>query len=84
MVGKWLEMLKQVAPGIARAAVIFNPKTAPGGGSFFLEPFESVARSFAVESIAARVSDETKLRAQLLRWRASQEVADGMSAAGGS
>jgi putative tryptophan/tyrosine transport system substrate-binding protein len=84
MVGKWLEMLKQVARGIARAAVIFNPKTAPGGGSFFLEPFESVARSFAVESIAARVSDETKLRAQLLRWRASQEVADGMSAAGGS
>ena len=84
MVGNWLEMLKQVAPGIARAAVIFNPKTAPGGGSFFLEPFESVARSFAVESIAARVSDETKLRAQLLRWRASQEVADGMSAAGGS
>jgi putative ABC transport system substrate-binding protein len=83
MVGKWLEMLKQVAPGIARAAVIFNPKTAPGGGSFFLEPFESVARSFAVESIDG-VSDETKLRAQFLRWRASQEVADGMSAAGGS
>jgi putative ABC transport system substrate-binding protein len=35
MIGKWLEMLKQVAPGITRAAVIFNPKTAPSGGSFF-------------------------------------------------
>jgi ABC transporter substrate binding protein len=44
MIGKWLEMLKQVAPGIRRVAVIFNPNTAPGGGAFFIEPFEEVAR----------------------------------------
>ena len=61
MVGKWLEMLKQVAPGIGRAAVIFNPKTAPGGGSFFLEPFDSLARSFAVEPIAARVNNADEI-----------------------
>jgi putative ABC transport system substrate-binding protein len=61
MIGKWLEMLKQVAPGIAQAAVIFNPKTAPGGGSFFLEPFEEVARSFAVEPIAAPVKDADEI-----------------------
>src|SRR5262249_23562498 len=53
MVGKWLEMLKQIAPGIARAAVIFNPNTAPGGGSFFLEPFEAAARSVAVGPIGS-------------------------------
>jgi hypothetical protein len=52
LIGKWLEMLKEIAPGIARAAVIFNPKTAPGEGSFFLEPFEGVARSLAVEPIS--------------------------------
>jgi putative ABC transport system substrate-binding protein len=50
-------MLKQVAPGIVRAAVIFNPRTAPGGGSFFLEPFEALARSFAVDPIPARVEN---------------------------
>ena len=61
MVGKWLEMLKQVAPGITRAAVIFNPQTAPGSGSFFLEPFEAVARSFAVEPIAARTKDANEI-----------------------
>src|SRR6516162_1562028 len=61
MVGKWLEMLKLIAPGIARAAVIFNPKTAPGRGSFFLEPFEAVARSFAVEPIAASVNDADEI-----------------------
>jgi putative ABC transport system substrate-binding protein len=61
LIGKWLEMLKEVAPGIVRAAVIFNPKTAPGGGSFFLGPFEPVARSLAVEPIAARVNDTTEI-----------------------
>jgi putative ABC transport system substrate-binding protein len=54
-------MLKQIAPGIARAAVIFNPNTAPGGGSFFLEPFEAAARSFAVEPIAARTKDAEEI-----------------------
>src|SRR5262249_41567524 len=29
MVGKWLEMLKEVAPGVARAALMFNPDTSP-------------------------------------------------------
>jgi putative ABC transport system substrate-binding protein len=61
MVGKWLEMLKLIAPSIARAAVIFNPKTAPGRGSFFLEPFEAVAHSFAVEPIAAGVNDADEI-----------------------
>jgi len=29
MGGKWVELLKEVAPNTARVAVIFNPKTAP-------------------------------------------------------
>jgi hypothetical protein len=29
MGSKWLELLKLIAPGIARVAVIFNPKSAP-------------------------------------------------------
>ena len=61
MIGKWLEMLKQVAAGIVRAAVMFNPRTAPGGGSFFLEPFEILARSFAVDPIAARVENADEI-----------------------
>ena len=61
MIGKWLEMLKQVAPDIVRAAVIFNPKTAPGGGSFFLEPFERLAPTFAIAPIAARVENANEI-----------------------
>jgi hypothetical protein len=32
-IGKWVEILKELAPGIELVAMIFNPKTAPGGGS---------------------------------------------------
>ncbi|MGC2076411.1 MAG: ABC transporter substrate-binding protein [Xanthobacteraceae bacterium] len=61
MIGKWLEMLKQMAPSIARAAVIFNPKTAPSSGSFFLEPFERLAPSFSIVPIAARVENADEI-----------------------
>ena len=70
LTGKWLELLKEIAPGIVRVAVIFNPKTAPGGGSFFLGPFEPVARSFAVEPIAAPVTDAAQIESALAAiWR---------------
>ena len=35
MGGKWLELLKEIAPGVKRAAIMFNPDTAPGRGSDF-------------------------------------------------
>ena len=38
MAGKWLELLTEIAPGIKRAAIMFNPDTAPDGGSYYL-PF---------------------------------------------
>jgi putative ABC transport system substrate-binding protein len=58
-------MLKEIAPGIRRAAVMFNPKTAPDGGSFFLGPFEPIARSLALEPIAARVNDDAEIESAL-------------------
>jgi putative ABC transport system substrate-binding protein len=53
--GKWLEVLTEIAPGIKRTAIMFNPDTAPGGGSFYLPSFDATARKFKVEPIAARV-----------------------------
>jgi putative ABC transport system substrate-binding protein len=61
LIGKWLEMLKEIAPTIVRVAVIFNPKTAPDGGAFFLSPFERISRSLAIEPIAARVSNAAEI-----------------------
>ncbi len=34
MMGKWLQLLKEIAPGVTRVAVIFNPDTAPFASLF--------------------------------------------------
>jgi putative ABC transport system substrate-binding protein len=65
LIGKWLEILKEVAPGVTRAAVMFNPKTAPDQGAFFLDPFEQLSRSLGVEPIVARVTDANEIETAL-------------------
>jgi putative ABC transport system substrate-binding protein len=61
MVGKWLELLKEIAPGINRIAAMFNPDTAAGGGSYFLAPLEAGAQLLKVELITARVHSDAKI-----------------------
>ncbi len=45
--GKWLELLKQIAPAVTRAAVLRDPSIATGPGQF--AAIQSVAPSFGVE-----------------------------------
>ena len=54
MVGKSLEMLKQIAPGIVRVAIMFNPDTYPYY-TIHLRSFETVARILSLELTAAQV-----------------------------
>jgi putative ABC transport system substrate-binding protein len=53
--GKWLQMLKEMSPGIARINVIFNPDTAPH--SIFWPALEAAAPSVGVTLIRATVRD---------------------------
>jgi ABC-type uncharacterized transport system substrate-binding protein len=62
MAGKWLELLKEVAPRVARVAFLFNPSSAPYI-DFYLNPFKAVAPSFAVDVIAAPVHVPAELEA---------------------
>jgi ABC-type uncharacterized transport system substrate-binding protein len=55
MGGKWLELLKEIAPGIKRVGVMFNPDTAPGSGSYFLQPIEAAAALIDVRPFAMPV-----------------------------
>ena len=55
MSAKWLQLLKEIAPSVARVTFIFNPATAPTGGSFFLGPFEAAAPSLGVQAIVTSV-----------------------------
>ena len=58
--GKWLELLKEIAPRSNRAALLFNPATAPYA-SIYLNPFKAAAASLGLEPIAATVHDRAEL-----------------------
>ncbi len=54
--GKWVELLKEVAPRLARIALLFNPPTATFIEGF-LNPFKTAAASLGMEAIIAPVHD---------------------------
>jgi putative tryptophan/tyrosine transport system substrate-binding protein len=57
IVGKWVELLKAIAPGLSRVGIMFNPEGAYRRGAHWLEPFRSAAFSFAVNPIELPVRD---------------------------
>jgi putative tryptophan/tyrosine transport system substrate-binding protein len=57
LTGKWLELLKEVAPGIKRVAFISDPKVSPGGGSYYTHLIEASAATSAVVPTVAPVHD---------------------------
>ena len=52
LTGKWLELLKQVAPAMLRVGFIFDPKVAPGGGAYYTGLMKTAAASFGVVPVA--------------------------------
>jgi putative ABC transport system substrate-binding protein len=60
LIGKWLEMLKEIAPGVRRMILMFNPQTAPYY-PVFLREFGLVPATLAVELTAKPVHDEAEI-----------------------
>jgi putative tryptophan/tyrosine transport system substrate-binding protein len=61
--GKLLELLKEIAPGVKRVTIIFNPETAPGRGAYYLPSFERAARSFGLEPIPTPARNDAEVEA---------------------
>jgi len=62
--GKWLELLSEMAPGLKRVAIMFNPDTAP---VLALMPlFETAARSLKVEPIIAPVHSDAEIETAII------------------
>jgi putative ABC transport system substrate-binding protein len=60
MAGKWLELLKEIAPRVSRVAYSFNPATATYA-EYYLGPFKAAAMVFGVAAIEAPVHDASEL-----------------------
>jgi len=60
MAGKWVELLKEIAPSVGRVAFLFNPGTATYA-EYYLKPFKDAAASLGVAAIASPVRNTSEV-----------------------
>jgi putative ABC transport system substrate-binding protein len=65
MAGKWLELLKTMAPSVRTVALMVNPETAILRGTFYLGAFKTAAAQFSVESRTANVRNAGEIEAAI-------------------
>jgi putative ABC transport system substrate-binding protein len=63
LAGKWLELLSDIAPGLKRAAIMFNPDTAI---SQFMPSLETAARSLKLGQIIAPVRSDVEVETAII------------------
>jgi putative ABC transport system substrate-binding protein len=64
LAAKWLELLSEIAPGLKRAAFMFNPDTAIA--SAYMPSLETAARSLKVEPIIAHIHSDAEIEAAII------------------
>jgi putative ABC transport system substrate-binding protein len=62
--GKWLELLSEIAPGLKRAAILFNPNL--NGPSVYMPSLETAARSLKVEPMMAPVHSDAQIETAIM------------------
>ena len=58
--GKWLELLSEIAPGLKRASIMFNPNTAP------VSAFRPSLETAALQQIIASVQSDVEIEAAII------------------
>ena len=61
MGGKWLQLLTEIAPGLKRAGILFNPQTAPYVPRYYLISFEEAASRHKVELVTLSVQSSAEI-----------------------
>lgn len=64
--GKWLELLKQIAPTVTRAAILRDPRITSGVGQFAV--IESVAPSFGVDVISVDIHESNEIERSITNF----------------
>jgi putative ABC transport system substrate-binding protein len=79
LAGKWLELLSEIAPGLRRAAIMFNPDTAVV--STFMPSLQTPARSLKVAPIIAHVHSDAEMETAIVAL--GREPGGGLAVHGG-
>src|SRR6516165_5607562 len=58
MVGKWPQLLREIAPQVQKIGFIYNPTTVPSG---FLRNLETITPSFSVQTVQVTVHDPAEI-----------------------
>ena len=69
--GKWLELLKEAAPNLTRAAIVFNPRTAPYT-ALYVRAIEAVAPLIAVKVATSPVHDDAEIESAFAKHAREQ------------
>jgi hypothetical protein len=64
--GKWLELMREIAPEVSRVALMFNPQTAPYA-RYYLDTFQSASSALAVGPIEASVHGAADVEAVMAK-----------------
>jgi putative tryptophan/tyrosine transport system substrate-binding protein len=81
LIGKWLEMLKAIAPDLRHISLMFDPHTTPFYPAFLRE-FGAAPKSLAVELSASEVHNEAEIEAAIVAF--AREPGVGLIAAPGA
>jgi putative tryptophan/tyrosine transport system substrate-binding protein len=73
--GKWVELLKEIAPRVDRVTLLFNPPTATFVEGY-LNPFKAAAASLGAKAIVAPVNDSPR---PSWRWNSRSSGASRLS-----
>jgi putative ABC transport system substrate-binding protein len=76
MTGKWVELLKIIAPEVSRVAFLFNPQATAGAGAYFRHPIDAAVSTQKVKSVLALVHDGEGIEATFSAL--SREPGSGM------
>jgi putative ABC transport system substrate-binding protein len=74
MTGKYLSMLRELMPQVARVAIFYNPETAPGAGSVFLPAFIEAATHYKIEPITIQVRSTAEIESGFARLSKADRV----------
>ena len=69
---KWAQLLKETDQRITRIAVMFDPKTSPGGGSFYLDAAAKAGASISAKMIATPIYNDGEIERAIAGFASEQ------------